>query len=120
MKLKQIACLILCCVASSFIASAQNAPVLTLKDAIDTALQNNYNIKLAQNNATIAQNNVTLGNAGFLPSLTGNFSNNNSVQNSTVTRTTGTQNFVNVRSKSYNYGVAMDWTRFEGFSRFAN
>jgi outer membrane protein len=120
MKLKQIACLIICCVASSFIANAQNAPLLSLKDAIDTALQNNYNIKLAQNNATIAQNNVTLGNAGFLPVLTGNFSNNNSVQNSTVTRTTGTQNFVNVRSKSYNYGVAMDWTIFDGFSMFAN
>ena len=120
MKLKQIACLILCCVASSFIASAQNAPLLTLKGAIDTALQNNYNIKLAQNNATIAQNNVTLGNAGFLPALTGNFSNSNSVQNSTVTRTTGTNNFVNVRSKSYNYGVAMDWTIFDGFAMFAN
>jgi outer membrane protein len=120
MKLKQIACLILCCVASSFIARAQNAPLLTLKDAIDTALQNNYNIKLAQNNTTIAQNNVTLGNAGFLPTVTGNFSNNNSVQNSTVTRTTGTNSFTNVRSKSYNYGVAMDWTIFDGFAMFAN
>ena len=120
MKLKQIACIILCCLASSFAAKAQKAPLLTLKDAIDTALQNNYNIKLAQNNATIAQNNVTLGNAGFLPGLTGNFNNNNSVQNSNVTRTTGTQNFTNVRSKSYNYGVAMDWTIFDGFAMFAN
>ncbi|MFD0750712.1 TolC family protein [Mucilaginibacter calamicampi] len=106
--------------ASSFIANAQNAPLLTLKDAIDTALQNNYNIKLSQNNATIAQNNVTLGNAGFLPAFSGNFSNNNTVQNSTVTRTTGTSSFTNVRSKSYNYGVAMDWTIFDGFAMFAN
>ena len=120
MKLKQIAYLILCCMASSFIANAQNAPLLTLKDAIDTALQNNYNIKLSQNNAAIAQNNVTLGNAGFLPTLTGTFNNNNSVQNSTVTRTTGTNSFTNVRSKSYNYGVAMDWTIFDGFAMFAN
>jgi len=120
MKLKLIACLILCCMASSFIASAQNAPLLTLKDAIDTALQNNYNIKLAQNNAAIAQNNVTLGNAGFLPTLAGTFNNNNSVQNSTVTRTTGTNSFTNVRSRSNNYGVAMDWTIFDGFGMFAN
>lgn len=120
MKLKLIVCLVFCCVVSAFTARAQNAPLLTLKDAIDTALQNNYNIKLAQNNATIAKNNATLGNAGFLPVVTGNFSNNNSVQNSTVTRTTGTQTFVNVRSKSYNYGASLDWTIFDGFAMFAN
>ncbi|PJJ80161.1 TolC family protein [Mucilaginibacter auburnensis] len=120
MKLKLTGYLILCCMLSAFAVKAQRVPLLTLKDAIDTALQNNYNIKLAQNNATIAQNNVSLGNAGFLPSLTGSFTNNNSVQNSTVTRTTGTQSFTNVRSRNNNYGVAMDWTIFDGFAMFAN
>src|SRR5215217_6321317 len=120
MKLKLKGCIIFCCIAMAFVAKAQQAPLLTIKDAIDTALQNNYNIKLAQNNATIAQNNATIGNAGFLPALTGSFNNNNSIQNSNVTRTSGTQNFTNVRSKSFNYGVAMDWTIFDGFAMFAN
>ena len=120
MKFKKIACLVICYLIAGFAAKAQNAPLLTLKDAIDTALKNNYNIQLSQNNNTIAKNNVTLGNAGFLPVVTGNFSNNNSVQNSTVTRTTGTSNFTNVRSRNNNYGVALDWTVFDGFAMFAN
>jgi outer membrane protein len=59
---------------------AQDAPLLTLKDAVEIALKNNYNIKLSQNNKTIAGNNVTLGNAGFLPLVTGDAALNNSSQ----------------------------------------
>ena len=42
---------------------------LHLNQAIDLALQNNYGIKVAKNNAQIQKNNATRGNAGLLPSL---------------------------------------------------
>ena len=47
---------------------------ISLKDAIDVALKNNYDIRLVQNNAAIAKNNNDYGVAGALPtvSATGN------------------------------------------------
>ncbi|RFZ81815.1 TolC family protein [Mucilaginibacter terrenus] len=101
-------------------ASAQDAPLLTLKDAIDTALRNNYNIKLSQNNATIAGNNVTLGNAGFLPLVTGDYATNYSRQTVKQTRSDGTVNNLRANNSNSNYGVNLNWTIFDGFAMFAN
>ena len=79
MMIKKIACLVFSFAMAITIAKAQQpqVPLLTLKDAVEIALKNNYNIKLSQNNSTIASNNVTLGNAGILPQLTGDFNDNN-------------------------------------------
>ena len=44
-------------------------PNLTLEEAINRALKNNFGIQVGQNDATIAKNNVTKGNAGFMPTL---------------------------------------------------
>ena len=41
--------------------------ILTLDQALQTGLQNNYSVRIAKNDASIAANNVTIGNAGFLP-----------------------------------------------------
>ena len=49
-------------------ANAQ-LPNLTLEDAINVALKNNFGIQIGQNDAAIARNNVTKGNAGFEPNL---------------------------------------------------
>lgn len=43
--------------------------ILTLDQALQTGLQNNYSVRIAKNDASIAANNVTIGNAGFLPVL---------------------------------------------------
>jgi outer membrane protein len=120
MKFKKIVCLIFC--ASAFVAGvkAQDAPVLTLKDAIEIALKNNYNIKLSQNNKSIAGNNVTLGNAGFLPLVTGDATSNNSIQTTKQTRSDGTINNINgAHNSNLNYGVNLNWTIFDGFNMFA-
>ncbi|MEO8886336.1 MAG: TolC family protein [Mucilaginibacter sp.] len=100
---------------------AQTAPLLTLKEAVEIALQNNYNIKLSQNYTTIVKNNVTLGNAGFLPSVNGNLSSNNSVQTTEVLRADGARTaFTNARNSNLSYGVSLNWTIFNGFAMFAN
>lgn len=56
-------------------------PVLTLEQAIRTALENNYQIKIAQSRVQLAENDNKYRNAGFLPLITGNaqrnFSRNN-------------------------------------------
>lgn len=121
MKLKIIACLIFLFTAYAGVVKAQNLPLLTLKEAVEIALQNNYNIKITQNASAIAKNNVTLGNAGFLPSVNGNFSSTNSVQNTSVTRSDGSNvSFTNAKNTNISRGITLNWTIFNGFAMFAN
>ncbi|MES2064116.1 MAG: TolC family protein [Bacteroidota bacterium] len=101
-------------------AKAQDTPLLTLKDAVQIALKNNYNIQLSQNNSTIAANNVTLGNAGFLPVVTGDGAINASNQKIKQTRSDGTVNNLTANNSNNNYGVNLNWTIFDGFNMFAN
>ena len=95
------------------------APPLSLQEAIATALQHNYGILLSRRDEQIAGNNVTRGNAGQLPSLTGNltrtFNNNNINQrfggNDPRVINGATSNFLNTN-------VTLGWTIFDGFGMF--
>ncbi|MBD1394013.1 TolC family protein [Mucilaginibacter glaciei] len=120
MKFKKIICLIFCTATFSAVVKAQQVPLLTLQDAVEIALKNNYNIKLSQNNKTIAANNVTLGNAGFLPLVTGNATTTSGIQTTKQTRNDGTVNNINnAHNSNNNYGVNLNWTIFDGFNMFA-
>jgi outer membrane protein len=93
---------------------------LTLREAVTQALQNNYDIKLVNNDLEIAKNNVNLGNAGLLPGIQGTFSNGGSRQNTVQTTSSGEERKNNgVRNTNMNYGVALDWTIFDGLRMFA-
>ncbi|HEY8930543.1 MAG TPA: TolC family protein [Mucilaginibacter sp.] len=128
MTIKKLVCLVFCLMVfavgvkaqTQTQASNQTDTVLTLKDAVEIALKNNYHIVLSKNNAAIAQNNVTIGNAGFLPQLNGNFSTSSSNQNITQTRNDGTVNKLHAHNSSTSYGPALNWTIFNGFAMFAN
>lgn len=52
---------------------------LSLKEAVTIAIQNSYDIKLVENNASIAKNNNNYGVAGGLPTVTANANNNNTL-----------------------------------------
>jgi outer membrane protein len=125
MKVYKILCLVVSCLASILSVHGQdnkvpNAPVLTLKDAIEIALQNNYDIRISKNTAAIAQNEVTLGNAGILPSVSANYTIANSVQSTTQTRSDNTVNRISgANNTGRNYGVNLNWTIFDGFNMFA-
>ena len=94
--------------------------VLTLENAVQIALENNYEIKIATNNLTIQKTNVAIGNAGMLPTVTASVFDNNSIQNSSQTRQDGTQTELdNAKNNSLNYGVGLDWTVFDGMRMFA-
>lgn len=94
--------------------------VLTLENAVQIALENNYEIKIATNNLNIHKTNVAIGNAGMLPTVTASVFDNNSIQNSSQTRQDGTQTELdNAKNNSLNYGVGLDWTVFDGMRMFA-
>ena len=104
------------------VSTVRGQGLLTVKEAVEIALNNNFEIKLSQNDLRIAQENVTRGNAGMLPSVTGNLTQNNNLQNSTQTQASGEKRSLrNAKNNSLNYGVSIGWTIFDGmgmFSRF--
>lgn len=100
--------------------SAQAQELLSLEDAVKIALENNYDIKIAENNSKIDATNNNLANAGMLPSLNANFTNNNSQLNTTQTQADGTERKLdNAKNMNLTYGVGLDWTIFDGLSMFA-
>ncbi|MEM0577447.1 TolC family protein [Flavobacterium polysaccharolyticum] len=102
----------------SVLGNAQE--VLTIKDAVAIALDNNFEIKIANNNLNIDKVNMSEGNAGMLPSVTASVVDNNRIQNSSQTLQTGQVNSLkNAKNNSLNYGVSLDWTIFDGLRMFA-
>lgn len=99
-------------------ANAQDT--LRLQDAVQQALQNNYGIQIAKNNAQIARNNATIGNAGMLPQVT--LGANYDFTNSNVNQRYNTGTEVeknNATSNAVGAGVSLGWTFFDGFRMFA-
>ena len=93
---------------------------LTLEQAVQLALENNFDIKLTKNSAELAKNNFTRANAGMLPVLTGNFSTNNSVSNTKQTLSNGqTQERNGARNSNLVYGPVLNWQVFDGMAMFA-
>ncbi|MVN92627.1 TolC family protein [Mucilaginibacter aquatilis] len=126
MKIIKFTCIVFGLLALANALHAQetkvpNVPQLTLKEALEIALQNNYDIKLSKNSSAIAKNNVTIGNAGILPNVAGTFTQSNSIQTTTQTRSDNTVNRINnANNTGTNYGVNLNWTIFDGFNMFAN
>ncbi|MBW6490080.1 MAG: TolC family protein [Lentimicrobium sp.] len=115
-----IVVLVLLCIicAGSFHAGAQ---VFTAGDAVITALENNYNIRIARLGEEELRNNLTLGNAGFLPGVGLNAGQSNSVTNSRQEYLSGQINErENAKSNSFSTSVNMNWTIFDGFRMFNN
>ena len=98
----------------------QAQELLSLEDAVKIALENNYDIKIAENNSKIDATNNSLANAGMLPSLNANFTNNNSQLDTKQTQGDGSERELdNAKNMNLTYGVGLDWTIFDGLSMFA-
>lgn len=92
---------------------------LTLYQAIEAGLENNYSIIIAKNDVQIARNDNTLGNAGFLPAVGINASQNNTITTTHQEQFNGTVKDVsNGHNTNYNAGIQLTWTLFDGFSMF--
>jgi len=93
--------------------------ILTLSDAVRIGLENNYSIIIQKNDAQIATNNNTLGNAGFLPAVTLNATQNNTITTTHQETFAGSvKDITGATNRSVNAGVQLSWTLFDGFSMF--
>lgn len=103
-----------------FYAAIGNAqPVLTLEEAIATALLNNYDIRIARNDSAVAALDYEYRNAVFLPRI-------NAVAGTAWTHNNQKQEFTsgevrtgNVATNNLSASVNLDWTLFDGLRMFA-
>lgn len=115
-RLRIVAFLVLLVLAGS--AHAQD--VLTLREAVDLALQNNYDIRIARNNIAITENDYALGNAGFLPSVSLSAGLGGTTANTQQTFLDGRSTERDgAQTNRQSAGLALQWTLFDGFGRFA-
>lgn len=91
-----------------------------LSDLINLALANNYQIRIIKNEQFKSQNNNTIGNAGFLPTLDANLSQNYDVINSNQELYSGdVRSNPNANNNATNAGINLNWSIFDGFQMFA-
>jgi outer membrane protein TolC len=111
---------ILCiAILATFQLGAQT--LLTKKEAIKIALENNYGIKIANNTLQIAKNNKSLLNTGYLPTLSASSGTNYSRDNQEITRQDGSAtNIDGAVTKSYNASVNLKYVLFDGLGRKYN
>ncbi|PIV16715.1 MAG: transporter, partial [Flavobacteriales bacterium CG03_land_8_20_14_0_80_35_15] len=94
---------------------------LTKIEAVKSALDNNYGIKIADNNLKIAKNNKGLLNTNYLPTLTGNAGATFNSDNTDAVFSNGTNTSLNsAKSSRYNSSVSLNYTLFDGLSRHYN
>ncbi len=101
-----------------FIVNVHSQNILTKEQALQTLLENNYDVKLSKNDIRLAENNASIYNSRYLPTILANaganYTNNNQeieAQNGTIT------NVDNAESHSYNASVGLNYTIFNGFNR---
>lgn len=92
----------------------------THEQFIAEVLAKDYGILVVKNSAIIAENNNNIGNAGYLPTITVDASQNWTINNARQSFATGLVNDVKgAKNTSLNVGATMNWTFFDGFKMFA-
>lgn len=105
-----------------FSTHIQAQVMLDLDDAVRIGLENNFSIRIVENQLRISENNNSIGNAGFLPVISADGSINERVQDNVTVF--GNPNIADRNDKDavttvYDYGVNASWRIFDGLTMFA-
>lgn len=102
----------------SFSSSAQR--ILTLEEAVATALRHNYDILLSKNDSAVAALDYSYRNAVFLPRLNATAGTNWNSNNQKQTLADGTKREqTGIKSSNINAALNLNWTLFDGLKMFA-
>jgi outer membrane protein len=93
--------------------------LISLNEALDKALKNNFNIQVARNDYQTQKINNTAGNAGMLPTLSAVGSGNYEVNDVNQELASGEKNHYPASSTTaLNAGDELSWTMFDGGRMF--
>ena len=95
--------------------------MLIKTEAVEIALENNYNIKIARNSVELASNNASILNSGYLPSVQGNAAINYSSGSSRAEFQDGSVRETDAaKSTAYSSSLGLNYTLFDGLGRKYN
>jgi len=102
---------------SVIVAEAQKR--ITIEEAIEIALKNNYDIQISKKDLEIAKTNNTAGNAGMLPEIGISGSANYALKDVSQTLSDGDVNNYSGRgTTTLSAGAELNWTLFDGGRMF--
>lgn len=99
---------------------ARSQQLLSLEEAIASALKNNYDILLSRNDSAVAALDYSYRNAVFYPRLNATAGSSWNSNNQRQTLADGTKREQkNLRSNNVNAALNLNWTLFDGLKMFA-
>ncbi len=102
---------------SLLVAEAQDK--MTIDEAIEIALKNNYDIQISKKDVEIAKTNNTSGNAGMLPDIGISGSGSYALKNVNQKVTGGSEvNYSGLGTTNLGAGAELSWTIFDGGKMF--
>ena len=95
--------------------------VLPKQNAVDIALENNYDIKVSNNELEAAKNSSSVFNSGYLPSVFAQGGANYDENDSQIEFVDGrVQDNIETTTKNLNASIGLDYTIFDGLGRKYN
>lgn len=108
------------CVLCATVFSVRAQEVLSVEQAIELALKNNYDIQIAKNRSEISSLNNSAGNAGMLPKVNATLSDNANLNQVNQKFSSGLEvDKNNVIGNNLNASLNISWTLFDGLKMFA-
>ena len=96
---------------STAVMMAQQPELLSKEEAISETLEQNFGIRVAENNTEISENNSGILNSGFLPSLIGNAGATYNLEDQEATFQDGTVSTVDgAETTRYNASLNLNYT----------
>ena len=93
--------------------------LVSVSEAIELALENNYGIKIISNNKEIAKNNASVLNSGYLPTVTSSSGATFNRDNLEAEFANGESTALNgAKSSRYNASINLNYTLFDGLGRY--
>jgi outer membrane protein len=100
------------------IFTSQAQEILSIDSALSISLKKNYDISIARNEANIDKVNNTPGNAGMLPQVAINGTDNYSSYKANRNYFSGLDSSYRLGTNAFNSGIALNWTVFDGGKMF--
>ena len=103
---------------SSWTTVSWSQTVLNKSNAVQIALENNFDIRIADNNVDAARNNASIKNSNYLPSVSASGTANFAWSDTETTLQDGSIRAVDgVSTQRYNANIGLNYTIFDGFGR---